>query len=106
MADRSSLDNVVVQLPSEQMTHYLRVINRVLPEQAKSIADISLENLTRVKSKRDMSKAQVVPFDGALDVDIGTLLSWMKRVRRLTRAAKAQLVILDASAALRAGIKE
>ena len=104
MAERQYVEGVVVELSKEQLRHYLRMINRIAPESAKAIAESASMHLARLGVARDLSKSRVEAFDGALSMDVGTLLTWMSKIQTEHKRAIVQLVTLDASASTRAGV--
>lgn len=104
MAARRDAENVIVELPPEQLTHFARVINHAGPVLAKAIAVTSGSHLTRLGVRRDLSKAMKDSFAGAINSDTGTLFAWMAKIQPKHRRAIAQLVALDASACARGGV--
>jgi hypothetical protein len=106
MANRQAPEGVVVELPPEQLTHYLRMINRVPPDQALPVALCAAQHMKRLGLKRDFGLVKIESFDGALNSDMGTLMTWMAKVMPNHKRAKKQLAVLDASAAYRGGLKE
>lgn len=105
MAQRQALENEIIVLPDSQFLHFRRTLNRVEPSTAKMVSEKSKEALTRLGLSRDMTKADPAPFDGALNIELASLLRWFEKVQITYKRAVGQLVVLDACAALRAGVK-
>lgn len=103
MAQRQAAEGVIIELSDSSFLHFLRMLNRMEPSAAAAVAQISMQNLQRLKVKRDMTKARVESYAGDMNADVGTMLDWFAKVQPNHRKAIKQLVTLDASAERRAG---
>lgn len=103
MAERQMREGEIVELPPNQYRHYLRVLQRLEPAACRAIAETAAGHLGRLGKKTDPTKATTELFDGALDVDVGTMLSWMAKVNnpKEHRRAIKQLIVIQATAASR-----
>jgi hypothetical protein len=105
MAARQALENEIIELRDDQLTYYLRMIDRIDPASAAAIAEATSRQLKLLKKARDKSKAKRVPFEGALNFDTASLLAWVAKITRGgLRSAVKQLQTIDATAAARAGL--
>lgn len=99
-------NQVVLALPPDQFVNYLRVFGQIQPEQAAGVSLITLAQLTVLGVSRDLSKAKMVSYAGALNVDIGTFNDWVHKVSdKKYKLAIQQLVIFDATLATRGGVQ-
>ena len=99
MAERQTREGEVVELPPEQYRHYLRCIQRLEPSTCRVISEAAAAQLAAVGAKRNLEAVKTELFEGAVDVDIGTMLAWMKKINSKTmRRAVKQLQTIDATA--------
>lgn len=100
MAERQYREDEIVELPPVQYKHYLRVLQRLEPSACKSIAETASGVLESVGAKTDLSKATTELFEGALDIDVGSMLTWMKKINnpKLHKRAVKQLQTIHATA--------
>ena len=100
------MENAILKLSDAHFLHYRRVITQMSPAAAGGVADRAAEALARVGVSPNLSKSRPAAFEGSLTVDVGTMLSWMDKLRKPmgdededARGAAYQLQILHATAA-------
>jgi hypothetical protein len=106
MAARQAIEGYVADLSKEHYTHFLRMVFRCTPEEAKSVATVLGVQLERLGVKPNLSKATSAPFGGALNMDVGSLRDWAARINKTaegSRHAIRKLVALHATAVARSG---
>lgn len=80
MAERVAREEEIVELPANQYRHNLRVLQRLDPAACRSVAEAAAAQLASIGIKADPSKVTNELYDGAVDIDLGSMLTWMKKV--------------------------
>lgn len=99
------MDHETLKLSDSHFLHFRRVITRMSPTQAAAFAERATAALEKLGVKPNASKSRPAVFEGALTVDVGSMLGWVDKVCKPrfdgdTDAADAthQLQILYATA--------
>lgn len=100
MANRVNVDEIV-ELEPRAIENFLRVVQRITPEEAKGVMSAAAVHLSRLGVTPDPTKAYKRPFDGSLSIDIGSMVTWMEKIQPIHRRAIDQLQAIWATASAR-----
>jgi len=95
---------VELKLPDNQFDNIIRMIKKVDSEKLDVLATAVTDTMSRLKFKRDVSKAVKGVPDGSDQTDIMSIVVWLKKVPRRNRVTKRQVVTIDATIASRMGV--
>lgn len=92
---------VVRELSKPEFNNVIRYILRGTQDAARSIREITFENVKRLKLKRNMAKAITKTPKGSDQADSGTLVRWMRDIQITDKISVRQLIALDATCVYR-----
>lgn len=97
--DSSAADDTVLAEKELQKGHFNNVLRFVKSAPLESVRPVRTETynaLKRLQVSRDFSKAKSGIPKGSDQVDVGTLVKWLRSIEKPNEKAIEQLVILDA----------
>lgn len=97
MANRARLPNEVIELPRSGFFNIIRLIHKLPLDHIAQIRSVTYETLKRLGVKRDLEKAVTAIPKGSSQVDVGTIVAWMRKIQAKDKRAIRQLVAIDAT---------
>ena len=92
---------VVAKMPTSHFDTVIRMLKRAESDRVKQVRMASFRNLKRLGVKRDVSKAVVKLPTGSDQVDVGSVVTWMDKIKPENKSAIRQLVAMDATSVRR-----
>jgi len=92
---------VVAKMPTSHFNTVIRMLKRAESDRVKQVRMASFRNLKRLGVKRDVSKAVVKLPKGSDQVDVGSVVTWMDKIKPENKSAIRQLVAMDATSVRR-----
>lgn len=92
---------VVAKMPTSHFDTVIRMLKRAESDRVKQVRMASFRNLKRLGVKRDVSKAVVKLPKGSDQVDVGSVVTWMDKIKPENKSAIRQLVAMDATSVRR-----
>jgi hypothetical protein len=94
-------DNAQVELSTNGFNSLVRMIHRADHDRVQWVVTATHQTLCRLKAKRDVAKAVAKIPEGSDQADLGSFKAWLDKITAADKAAVAQVVVLDATAASR-----
>ncbi len=88
---------VQIELPQNQFNNVIRMVRRSEAERVLVLRNATFNALKALGVKRDLSMVVVGMPTGSNQVDIGSVIAWVKKIKLSDTAAIAQLLQIDAT---------
>jgi len=92
---------IQVELSQGQMNNVIRLVKTADISRVQAVSSAVLAAMGRLKARRNLSQAIAGTPPGSDQHDLGSFITWTKRITRVDRAAVAQLRVIDATATAR-----
>jgi RAB protein geranylgeranyltransferase component A len=88
---------VQIELPQNQFNNVIRMVRRSEAERVLVLRNATFNALKALGVKRDTNMVVAGMPAGSNQVDIGSVITWVKKIKKTDTAAIAQLLQIDAT---------